>query len=82
MVINVLGPILRCEWRLNSSEEALLTTIFFLGIVVSSPIVTKMADMYGRKVFLIFTCVWGFYFGSLSGFSPNFAWILVNKVEF
>ena len=33
MVVSILSPLLVCEWNLNSLQEAMITTVVFIGQV-------------------------------------------------
>ena len=79
MLLSILGPLLACEWNLTTTQQAMFTTSVFLGIFSGSPIMGSMADMYGRKKMLMFCSSWSFYFGMLSGLSPNYYWLLALR---
>lgn len=83
------------DWNLSGSEIASITSIVFAGELFGSMFWGPIADKYGRRVAFIlgslhfqscvvFTCQ---YVGSaviavsgfLSGFSPNFTWLLIFR---
>ena len=33
MLLSFLGPMLRCEWKISSADESLLTTFVFIGMM-------------------------------------------------
>ncbi|XP_046839414.1 synaptic vesicle 2-related protein-like [Xenia sp. Carnegie-2017] len=76
MILAILGPVSRCEWFLKAWEEALLSTVVFVGMFVSSALWGKMCDLYGRKSGIVLSSAWIMYFGVLSSFSPSYNWIL------
>lgn len=76
MLLSIIAPQLQCEWRLYSWQKALITTVVFIGMMISSSMWGNICDKYGRKTGLIMCVVWTFYVGLLSSFSPNLAWIL------
>lgn len=76
MILSIISPQLRCEWRLYTWQEALITTVVFVGMMFSSSLWGNICDKYGRRVGLIVCVVWTFYMGFISSFSPNYIWIL------
>ncbi|XP_072041771.1 synaptic vesicle 2-related protein-like isoform X1 [Amphiura filiformis] len=76
MLLSILGPELECKWHLAKWQQALITTIVFVGYLFGSPLWGKFADLYGRKTALIMIGLWLFVFGLLTSFSPNYIWIL------
>ena len=80
MLLAILSSLLNCSWmRLTSLEQALLATLVFLGIGVSSPLWGKICDKYGRKSSVVISSFFVFYFGALSSISPTFIWMLVLR---
>nr|XP_018673260.1 synaptic vesicle 2-related protein [Ciona intestinalis] len=79
MILSIISPQLKCEWRLYSYEEALITTVVFVGMMLSSSMWGNICDRYGRKLGLVLCVVWTFFYGFMSSFSPNFAWILILR---
>ena len=79
MILSILAPALHCDWLLNEWQQALITTVVFCGMGLSSPFWGKISDVYGRKACLILCTFVLFYFGALSTFSPVFAWLLVLR---
>eukprot|EP00095_Tigriopus_kingsejongensis_P011644 maker-scaffold564_size136232-snap-gene-0.31 protein:Tk11644 transcript:maker-scaffold564_size136232-snap-gene-0.31-mRNA-1 annotation:"synaptic vesicle 2-related protein" len=76
MILSVLAPALHCHWHITQYQQALLTTVVFLGMMISSPIWGKVADSFGRRPTLIWTSFFLFYFGLLTSMSPSFEWVL------
>ncbi|KAI0234006.1 hypothetical protein LSAT2_015819 [Lamellibrachia satsuma] len=79
MVLNILGPVLMCQWRINSLEEALITTVVFGGYLIGSPVCGYIGDTYGRRSALIMSAAWALYYGLLSALSPRYAWLLILR---
>ena len=79
MVISILGPVLICEWGTTVYEEALITTLVFSGMLVGSPLLGWIADVYGRRRGLLLTCTWITVTGILSALAPNFYWFLIFR---
>ena len=49
MLLSILGPVLKCEWELESWQEALISTAVFAGIILGAPFCGWFADVHGRK---------------------------------
>ncbi|KAK3927334.1 Synaptic vesicle 2-related protein [Frankliniella fusca] len=75
-ILSILSPALHCEWHITRYQQALTTTIVFLGMMLSSTFWGNVSDRYGRKKALTMCAVLLFYYGLLSAFAPNFLWIL------
>lgn len=48
-ILSVLGPALHCEWDISRYKQALVTTVVFLGMMLSSTFWGSLSDRYGRK---------------------------------
>ena len=57
-------------------QQATLTTVVFLGMLLSSSIWGILADKYGRRTVLLVSIGFLFYFGVLSAAAPSFGWML------
>nr|CAB3266744.1 synaptic vesicle 2-related protein [Phallusia mammillata] len=79
MILSIISPQLKCDWRLYAWEEALITTVVFVGMMLSSSLWGNICDRYGRRTGLILCVVWTFYMGLLSSFSPTLVWILLLR---
>ncbi|XP_052454713.1 synaptic vesicle 2-related protein-like [Carassius gibelio] len=79
MLLSIVTPQLRCEWRLSSWKVAFITAIVFIGMMVSSSLWGNISDKYGRKVSLILCLLWTLHYGLLSAFTPVYSWILVLR---
>ncbi|XP_063050292.1 synaptic vesicle 2-related protein [Engraulis encrasicolus] len=79
MILSILAPQLHCEWRLPSWQVALLTSVVFIGMMVSSSLWGNISDKYGRKTGLRMSVLWTLFYGALSAFSPIYGWILVLR---
>ena len=49
MLLSMLSPELQCKWHLQKWQQALITTVVFIGYLIGSPLWGKFADQYGRK---------------------------------
>eukprot|EP00058_Branchiostoma_floridae_P026392 XP_002611883.1 hypothetical protein BRAFLDRAFT_83090 [Branchiostoma floridae] len=79
MILSILSPQLLCEWQLSSWQEAFITTIVFIGMMVSSSMWGNICDRYGRRLGLFLCAVWIFFYGILSAFSPTYIWIVLLR---
>lgn len=79
MILAIISPQLKCEWQLYSYQEALITTVVFIGMMCSSSMWGTICDNYGRRAGLILCAVWTFYVGFLSAFAPDLKWILILR---
>ncbi|KAG9335061.1 hypothetical protein JZ751_005736 [Albula glossodonta] len=50
MILSIIAPELHCDWRLPGWKVALITSVVFVGMMVSSPVWGNMCDQYGRKM--------------------------------
>lgn len=58
-ILSVLGPALHCDWGISRYQQALVTTIVFLGMMMSSTFWGQLSDRYGRKpVLILFQTIW------------------------
>lgn len=76
MILSILAPQLHCEWRLPSWQVALLTSVVFIGMMLSSSLWGNISDQYGRKTGLKVSVLWTLFYGVLSAFAPVYGWIL------
>ncbi|GMI89114.1 nicotinate transporter [Hibiscus trionum] len=72
MILSFIGQAVKSEWQLSSTQESLLSTIVFAGMLVGAYTWGILSDNYGRrKGFLVISMV-TFGAGFLSTFSPNY----------
>lgn len=48
-ILSVLGPALHCDWAISRNQQAMVTTVVFLGMMLSSTFWGSLSDKYGRK---------------------------------
>lgn len=48
-ILSIIGPTMQCEWEISTFQKALLTTIVFLGMMISPTFWSQLSDRYGRK---------------------------------
>lgn len=79
MILSIIAPALRCEWKLFPWQEALVSTVVFIGMMCSSAFWGKLCDKHGRRQGLILAVAWVSYVGVLSAFAPTYPWILILR---
>lgn len=79
MILSMLAPALHCAWGIPSWQQAMLTTVVFGGMMISSGAWGSVCDKLGRKVSLIISSAITAYYGILSAASPNIVWILILR---
>ncbi|XP_003699409.1 synaptic vesicle 2-related protein isoform X1 [Megachile rotundata] len=78
-ILSILSPSLHCDWGITRYQQALTTTVVFLGMMLSSTFWTNLSDRYGSKQSLTLCAVLLLYYAFLSAFAPNFLWILLLR---
>ncbi|XP_066918950.1 synaptic vesicle 2-related protein-like isoform X2 [Clytia hemisphaerica] len=80
MILSILSPILMCEWGLMNYEEALITTVVFLGQGFGSISWGFVSDMFGRKKGLYLSVCLVLFFGICSSQAPSYGWMLALRL--
>uniref|UniRef100_T1GU02 Major facilitator superfamily (MFS) profile domain-containing protein n=1 Tax=Megaselia scalaris TaxID=36166 RepID=T1GU02_MEGSC len=75
-ILSVIGPSLHCDWGITRYQQALTTTIVFMGMMLSSTFWAQLSDRYGRKPALTLCGILLFLYGLLSAVAPSFGWLL------
>lgn len=75
-ILSILSPALHCHWHISRYQQALTTTVVFLGMMLSSTFWGNLSDRYGRKSALTLCSVLLFYYGVLSSIAPSYMWVL------
>ncbi|XP_026814510.1 synaptic vesicle 2-related protein isoform X1 [Rhopalosiphum maidis] len=78
-ILSILSPTLQYEWQITLFQQALATTVVFMGMMLSLPFWGSFSDKFGRKTALTLCSVLLFYFGILSSMSPNYIWLLILR---
>eukprot|EP01119_Soliformovum_irregulare_P021198 TRINITY_DN7011_c0_g2_i1.p1 TRINITY_DN7011_c0_g2~~TRINITY_DN7011_c0_g2_i1.p1 ORF type:complete len:537 (+),score=75.78 TRINITY_DN7011_c0_g2_i1:123-1733(+) len=76
MLLSFISAPVACEWQLNRAEQALITTIVFLGMLIGAYFWGTISDRFGRKKAYLATVSFTFAFGALSSVSPSYGWLL------
>jgi len=79
MVLVYLAAAAKCEWGLSTQQEALLTSMVFLGMCLGAPVWGAVSDARGRKfafgLGMLVTCIFGF----ASAAAPNVAALMAFR---
>ncbi|XP_017070120.1 synaptic vesicle 2-related protein [Drosophila eugracilis] len=78
-ILSILGPALFCEWNVTKFQQASVTTIVFLGMMLSSSFWTQLSNRYGRKSALTLFGVLLVLYSILSSVAPSYAWLLTLR---
>uniref|UniRef100_UPI0037E7F3CC putative transporter SVOPL isoform X1 n=2 Tax=Semicossyphus pulcher TaxID=241346 RepID=UPI0037E7F3CC len=76
MLLAVVSPEIRCEWRLDDWQVALVSTMVFLGFMLCGVLAGYIADRYGRWKVVFGGFVWSAYFSFLTSFAPSYGWFI------
>lgn len=49
MILSFIGPALKSQWGLSSTQESLITTVVFSGMLIGAYLWGLVADNYGRR---------------------------------
>uniref|UniRef100_A0A1I7YXW7 MFS domain-containing protein n=1 Tax=Steinernema glaseri TaxID=37863 RepID=A0A1I7YXW7_9BILA len=66
------------HWR-RSTIQAMITTVVFSGMMLSSTVWGKICDVFGRRTGLMLSALLTFSMGALSAIAPNFNTMLVLR---
>ncbi|CAL8323403.1 unnamed protein product [Lota lota] len=76
MLLAVVSPEIRCEWRLQDWQVALVSTMVFLGFMLCGVLSGYVADRYGRWKVVVAGFFWSAYFSFLTSFAPSYGWFI------
>ncbi|XP_024142485.1 putative transporter SVOPL [Oryzias melastigma] len=76
MLLAVVSPEIRCEWKLDDWQVALVSTMVFLGFMLCGVLSGFIADRYGRWKVVFGGFVWSAYFSLLTSFAPSYGWFI------
>ncbi|XP_069965322.1 synaptic vesicle 2-related protein isoform X2 [Bactrocera oleae] len=78
-ILSIIGPTTQCEWNISTYQKAFMTTIVFLGMIISPSFWTQLSDRYGRKSALTFCGVLLVLYSLLSSVAPTFTWLIILR---
>ena len=87
MILSILSPAVKCQWSLSSVEEAIITSVVFLGALIGSLCWGVFGDTFGRKSVLILSDFAVCLSGVLSALKltpnddrlPGYPWLLLCR---
>ncbi|XP_054717899.1 synaptic vesicle 2-related protein-like [Uloborus diversus] len=79
IILSLIGDLIACDWPLPRWQNALLTSVVFMGMMIGSPIFGTAADVYGRRKSLAVSVTLLFLFGAVSAASPSFVWMAIFR---
>ncbi|CAI9098982.1 OLC1v1035725C1 [Oldenlandia corymbosa var. corymbosa] len=79
MILSFIGPGLQSEWDLSSSEESLISTVVFAGMLIGAYLWGHVSDNCGRKKGFLGAAMFNAAAGFFSAFSPNYACLVTLR---
>ncbi|KAL9442226.1 hypothetical protein AB3S75_020689 [Citrus x aurantiifolia] len=79
MILSFVGPAVKSKWKLTSSEESLLTTVVFAGMLLGAYSWGIISDNYGRRKSFLGIAMVTSVAGLLSSFSPNYVLLVIFR---
>jgi len=80
MQLSFLAPATGCDFHLNIGEQALITSIVFIGMFIGSYVCGVASDKFGRRKVFLASAAWVAFFGVCSALSPNYAVLLLGQL--
>ena len=79
LAVSFIFPVLirNQDWNVGSEEQAILSSVIFVGMLFGSYVWGGLADVIGRRPTMILSLTISVLFGLLSAFSPWF-WLFVS----
>lgn len=78
--ISVIFPYVKCDLNLTTTEQGILGSISFLGIVITSYFWGFLADTWGRQKVIRIGAFGGFIFSLISAFSINTPILIICRL--
>ncbi|KAL5769092.1 hypothetical protein ACOSP7_015648 [Xanthoceras sorbifolium] len=79
MILSFVGSAVKLKWKLSSSEESLLSTVVFFGMLVGAYAWGIISDNFGRRKCFFSIGVITSGAGLLSAFSPNYISLVISR---
>ncbi|KAI3790561.1 hypothetical protein L2E82_03682 [Cichorium intybus] len=79
MLLSFVGPAIQPEWGLSSSQESLISTVAFAGMLIGAYSWGVVSDSYGRKKGFLGAALITSGAGFFSAFSPNYTSLLILR---
>ncbi|PIN03606.1 Synaptic vesicle transporter SV2 (major facilitator superfamily) [Handroanthus impetiginosus] len=78
-LLSFIGPALKSEWLLSPTQESLLSTIVFVGMLIGAYFWGFISDAYGRRIGVQGVAIITFGAGFLSAFSRDYRTLVVLR---
>ncbi|XP_050218440.1 organic cation/carnitine transporter 7-like [Mercurialis annua] len=79
MILSFVGPAVNAQWALSSSQESLLTSAVFAGMLLGAYSWGLISDNYGRRKAILGSTILTCGAGLLSTFSPNYTSLMIFR---
>ncbi|KAI3782310.1 hypothetical protein L2E82_12352 [Cichorium intybus] len=79
MILSFIGPSVRSEWNLSSTQESLITTVVFAGMLIGAYSWGAISDNFGRRKGLLSIAIVTSGASLLSAFSPNYISLVILR---
>ncbi|KAJ4709127.1 organic cation/carnitine transporter 7-like [Melia azedarach] len=79
MILSFVGTAVGSQWRLSSSEESIITTVVFAGMLVGAYSWGLISDNYGRRKSMLGGAMVISVTGLLSALSPNYTSLVILR---
>ncbi|GJU68171.1 organic cation/carnitine transporter 7-like protein [Tanacetum coccineum] len=79
MLLSFVGPAIQPQWGLSSSQESLISTVAFGGMLVGAYSWGVVSDSYGRKKGFLGSTIITSVAGLVSAFAPNYISLLILR---
>eukprot|EP00884_Botryococcus_braunii_P003828 jgi/Botrbrau1/13446/Bobra.0082s0050.1 len=79
MLLSFLGSAVMCEWGVSATQESLLSTVVFIGVMFGCTAWGALADAKGRRMGFLASTLFTLVCGLASAAAPNFLWLLLLR---
>ncbi|PON81375.1 Major facilitator, sugar transporter-like [Trema orientale] len=79
MLLSFIGPALQSQWSLSSSQQTLLSTVVFAGMLCGASLWGLISDHFGRRTAFLAISILITLSSLSSSFSPNFMALLILR---
>eukprot|EP01103_Thecamoeba_quadrilineata_P008739 TRINITY_DN18469_c0_g1_i1.p1 TRINITY_DN18469_c0_g1~~TRINITY_DN18469_c0_g1_i1.p1 ORF type:complete len:514 (-),score=83.61 TRINITY_DN18469_c0_g1_i1:8-1549(-) len=80
LMISYISPAARCEWDLTTTEESLITTVLFFGMLLGAWFWGLLSDHYGRRLGFISSNFLLLFGALVSAYSGTYWILLISRV--
>ncbi|PIN03605.1 hypothetical protein CDL12_23867 [Handroanthus impetiginosus] len=78
-LLSFIGPALKSEWSISPTQESLLSTTVFAGMLIGAYFWGFISDAYGRRMGIRGVGIIMYGAGFLSAFSPDYKSLVVLR---